>query len=289
MPSSVTDRFRGWVRAESSAAPIVRFRIAFAAIWLVYDVLDLSTSGTARCNNWLATGSPTGLVLLQAGLIVCELVMLRGLPARLVGPATMLAAALRALEWHDYLRLNDFAYYGVTAVVLAHAHAEGGLFRMPQPSARAPLWPRRLLILQAGWMYLATGLLKLNPTWLSGKHLFVRLQYLRAALGWHSPSIMNRCADALGCDSVLAVVGVLGELTLGVLLIVLPRRRIVTPIALMIHGVGALATNVWFFGPSLIAQIVFLTAPDDRRALVPGKVPPPNMNAAETAVPQGAS
>ena len=65
--------------------------------------------------------------------------------------------------------------------------------------------------------------------------------------------------------------GAMAELSLGALLLVRPRRRIVLPLALGIHIFGALMTNVWFFGPSLIAQIAFLTAPraSARAARVP--------------------
>jgi hypothetical protein len=231
MPSTAAERFRSWVAAESSAAPLVRFRVAFGAIWLAYDLTDVLGSGTARIHNWLGTTAP---------------------------PVLLLAALLRAAEWQTYLHLNDFAYYAVTALILAHARAPGGLLGMPLADMRAPRWPRDVLVLEAAWIYFATALMKTNPTWLSGKHLFVRLEYMRA-LGWPYPDVVERCADSLRCDGALAAMGVLAELTLAGLLVLHPRRRLVTPIALGIHVVGALATNVWFFGPSLVAQVALLT------------------------------
>jgi hypothetical protein len=255
MPSAAADRFKAWVAADAPAAPVARFRVAFAAIWLVYDLLDLWTCGTARIDDWLGTGSPPGLVALQAALIACELAVVVGAPARLVPGAMLVAAVLRAIEWNTYLRLNDFAYFAVTALILAHARAPS---REPSRDAVGPRWPRDVLVWQAAWIYFATGLMKLNPTWLSGRHLYVRLEYLRTAFGWHYPEMAIRCADSLPCDAALAWCGVGAELLLAALLVLRPGRRLVAPLVVGIHTFGALATNVWFFGPSLIAQVTLL-------------------------------
>ena len=259
MPSSVADRFRAWASRLEPASTLVRFRMAFGAIWLVYDVIDLLGSGTARITDWLGTTAPSGLVFLQLGLIACELLMVLGEPVAFAAPATLVAALLRGLEWRTYLRLNDFAYYAVTALILGHSGARGGLFRPPAEGSTARRWPRDVLVLQAAWIYFATGLLKLNPSWLSGRHLFVRLEYLHSVLAWPYPGLMNRCAEALPCDAVLAWTGVMGELSLACLLAFHRRRRFALPLAIMIHGFGGLGTNVWFFGPSLVAQIACLT------------------------------
>jgi hypothetical protein len=259
MLSAAADRFRAWVAADTRAAPLVRFRVAFGVIWGVYDVLDLAGSGTARIHDWIGTTAPAGLVSLQLGLIACELVMVLGGPVGWAPVAALVAVVLRAVEWHTYLELNDFLYYAVTALILAQARGPGGLLRMPAKDALVPRWPRDVLVLQAAWIYFATALLKMNHTWLSGRHLFVRLEYMRAAFGWPYPDVVNRCADSLSCDAALATMGVLAELTLACLLIVRPRRWLVTPLAIGIHLFGALATNVWFFGPSLVAQVAFLT------------------------------
>jgi hypothetical protein len=262
MPSAALERFTAWVQREEPGDALARFRVAFAGIWLVYDVLDLSLGGTAHCLNWAASEAPSGLVGLQVGLILFEASLLLGWPGGVARPVTFMAAWARGLEWWLYFRLNDFAYYAVTAVILAHAQPEYRFLRAKGPlPAVAPRWPRDLLLLQAGWIYFATALMKANPTWLSGRHLYVRLEYLRYAFGWPFPGLVNRCADSLGCDAVLALFGIMGELTLAVLLVLRPRRWLTTPLVVGIHFFGAMATNVWFFGPSLIAQVGLLSRP----------------------------
>jgi hypothetical protein len=261
MPSPVADRFRRWALAEAPALPVARFRTAFALVWLLYDVLDLWCLGTARIHNWLATETPPRLLAVLLGLIACEVVMLVGEPLVLVVPATVTAAWIRALEWRDFVRLNDFAYFAVTAIILAHARPTGSLFARRPTTRMVPRWPRDVLVWQAAWIYFATGLMKLNPSWLSGRHLYVRLQYLEHAFGWPFPPPLVWCADTLPCDAALGWIGVLGELTLALLLVFYPRRRVVGPLVVGIHTFGALATNVWFFGPSLIAQVILLTDP----------------------------
>jgi len=241
------------------AAPLRSFRLAFAAIWLVYDVSDLATSATGNLGNWLETAAPRELQWLQAGLIATEVGLLL-LGGRWVLPLGAAAALLRVLEYRGYLRLNDFAYYVATVAILANTRGPGLLSRGTDKEL-VPRWPRDVLVWQAAWMYLATGTLKLSPAWLSGGHLWVRFEYL-AALGWHYPAVVRQCVDSLACDRVLAVMGVVGEIGLGVLLFVRPRRRLVLPIAIAIHGFGALMTNVWFFGPSLVAQVGLLLTPD---------------------------
>jgi hypothetical protein len=251
------------------ASPLRSFRLAFAGIWLVYDVFDLTGSGTAQINDWSSAAAPAGLVELQTGLIACELALLL-LGGRWILPVGALAAVLRALEWDTYLRLNDFAYFIVTMAIVANTRGEGLLpRRSSSPNAPlVPAWPRDVLLWQAGWMYLATGVLKLNPSWLSGGHLWVRFQYL-AALGWPYPGLVRRCTESLGCDRVLSLFGVLGELTLAGLLLFRPQRRLALPVAIAVHGFAMVMTNVWFFGPSLIAEVGFLTNGPRARATVP--------------------
>ena len=250
-----------WAREEMPAGPLRAFRLVFAALWLVYDVIDVTTSGTAHLSEWLDSGAPRPLVQAQCGLIVCEVGLLL-LGGTWVMPIALIAAACRLFEWDRYLRLNDFAYYVVTVAILANTRGPGLLRRdrAKIDDTHVARWPRDVLLWQAGWTYLATGMLKLSPAWLSGGHLWVRFGYL-AALGWHYPGVVLRCTESLACDQALSVLGAMAELSLGALLLVRPRRRIVLPLALGIHIFGALMTNVWFFGPSLIAQIAFLTAP----------------------------
>jgi len=268
--------FEAWVAADTRGLPMVQFRTAFAAVWLVYDFLDLTLHATERLRNWASLEPTLGLAGLQAGLVVCELVMLLGAPLGAVRPAMALAAALRGAEWFFYFRLNDFAYYAVTALLLAHTRATGSVFGAARPASdrpslpsMIPRWPVDVLLFETAWIYFATGLMKLNDTWLSGRHLWVRLQYLGMAHDWPFPTLFHRCADSLPCDSVMAYMGVGGELTLALLLAARARRLFVVLLALGIHGFGAIGTNVWFFGPSLIAQVFFLSAPSRHKALPP--------------------
>lgn len=55
------------------ARPLLAFRLAFASIWLVYDVLDLAGLSTAHLSDWVAKSAPPELVALQAGLIASQL------------------------------------------------------------------------------------------------------------------------------------------------------------------------------------------------------------------------
>jgi Vitamin K-dependent gamma-carboxylase len=265
------ERLRAWVAQETASRSTRAFRIVFAAIWLVYDTLDLTGSATAQLADWTATRAPAGLVGTQAALVVCEMALVL-LGDRWVLPVGGLAVILRAIEWSSF-RLNDFAYYMVTMAVVAHTRGPGLLpTRGRTPGAaegRAARWPRDVLVWQAGWMYLASGLLKLNPSWLSGGHLLVRFRYL-AALGWPYPTFIRQCTDSLRCDHVLAVAGATAELCLGAVLFLRPSRRIALPLAIAIHGFGALMTNVWFFGASLVAQVGLLAEVETERSAAEG-------------------
>jgi Vitamin K-dependent gamma-carboxylase len=259
MRCNAAERLRACVARETAGWSTRAFRIAFAAIWLLYDTLDLAGSATARLADWTAIRAPVGLASTQAGLIVCEMALVF-LGDRWVLPIGGLAVVLRVVEWSSF-HLNDFAYYAVTMAVLAHTRGPGLLARRGRTAeadeGRATRWPRDVLLWQAGWMYVATGLLKLNPSWLSGRHLLVRFRYL-AALGWPYPTFIRHCTDSLRCDHVLAVAGAAAELCLGALLLLRPSRRIALPLVIAIHGFGALMTNVWFLGASLVAQVGLL-------------------------------
>jgi hypothetical protein len=260
MISPLPDRFRRWVEARTDAGPVARFRVAFAAVWLAYDALDLVVRGTAACSRWYEAvdHAPRQIVLLQLGLIACEVALLVGVR---VGLAAMVAASLRYLEWRTFLHLNDFLYFIVTVVILAMARGTGGVLRPAWEGKRVPAWPREVLILQAAWMYTATALLKCNPAWLGGGQLFVRHQYL-AARGWPFPAFYRGWVTSLGFNASLAWMAVAGELVLAVLLVFHRRRSLVVPLAAAIHGFAALSANVWFFGASCVAQVALLVGDD---------------------------
>jgi hypothetical protein len=253
---TLADRFRRWALAKTDAGPIARFRIAFAAVWLAYDALDLVTRGTAACSRWYEAPdhAPRQIVLVQVGLIACEIALLLGFR---VGLAAMVAVFLRYLEWDTFLRLNDFQYFMVTALILAWTRDTGGILKPAWEGVRVPAWPREVLILQAAWMYTATALLKCSPAWLDGGQLFVRHQYL-AARGWPFPGFYLRWVSSLGFNAGLARMAVAGELALAFLLVFHRRRALVVPLSVAIHGFAALSSNVWFFGASCVAQVALL-------------------------------
>ena len=265
-------RFRAWVDATMPAAPLERFRMAFAAIWIAYDATDLAVRGTQACYNW--TSPPFGLLprlaLLQVALIVFEVALLLGWR---VWVSALVCAFLRWLEWSTFIRLNDFAYFIVTALLLAQTRSTGGLLRRSPPDKRAPAWPRDLLVAQAGWMYFATAMMKLSPVFLSGGHLYVRHQYLAAAYAWPYPELFRRWTESLRADAFLAWLGVATEFSLAFALF-FRRRRIAVPLACAVHGFGALSLNVWFFGASCVAQIALLTPGPEAGASAPPHPPP---------------
>jgi hypothetical protein len=255
--------FRRWVEKTTSASPLVRFRIAFAAIWLVYDILDVALGGT-RGSFW-SVGDPSSLRILlgsQLSLIAIEAALLIGWRPRLMA---FLAFAARAFEARLFM-LNDFLYYCVAALLLANARTAGSLRKGPA-EAQVPAWPRDVFVLQTAWVYFATALLKLNTPWLSGGDLYVRQNYLAAAHHWLYPGFYARWISGLGFNSTLAWMACFFELTLSVVLLLWwlkPKHRpltgrLATALVVGIHGFAALALNVYFFGASMISQVALLT------------------------------
>jgi hypothetical protein len=255
--------FRGWVAADMAAAPLARFRMAFAVVWLVYDLVDVAVGGTSAIHDWVTTAqrAPPQLQVIQVGLVGAEALLLLGVEVTAVA---LLAASLRALEWYQWLRLNDFQYYVVTAVILATTRSGGGLLRRDLGRARVPSWPRDVLLIQAGWMYVATALMKISPAWLEGGQLIVRHHYLWAARGWPYPAFYRRWADSLAFNAALAWCAVTCELTLGVVLLFFRRRArtLAVLLAVAVHGFAAVFMNVFFFGASLVAQVALLVPRD---------------------------
>jgi uncharacterized membrane protein YphA (DoxX/SURF4 family) len=267
MLSTAREALRAWVARDEPALRLSRFRQAFALIWLSYDVLDLSFSGTAFCADWLGAltlGPPRGLMVVQAGLAACELALLLGFAIPL---AALGAVALRAYQAFTYFQLNDFFYYTVIATFLVFSAPEG---ERGAP-ARVPSWVRETLVWQTGWIYVATALLKMNPAFLSGGHFLVRHGYLVQA-GWPYPAFLRPWLESLAVNQALSVLTVLAELGLGLLLLLGRGRRLAIALVLGIHVFAALAVNVWFFGASMIAQVVLLfpSAPGPRAA--PGPI-----------------
>ena len=150
------------------------------------------------------------------------------------------------------------------------AHSEGGPFardavRNGAHPARRPRWVRDALLLQLGWIYVATGVLKLNPDWLEGGQIFVRTQYLATSHGWPYPHALSQAFTSLAFDATLSKIGAASEIALGILLFARGPYWIAAALAVGIHTFGAAVTNVWFF-PASMAAGVLLLLPRDRHA-----------------------
>jgi len=249
--SPARDRYLAWIEARVDAAPLRRFRVGFALVWLTYDALDLALGGTVRSGHLFApaTAPVPALASLQAALITTELLLLRGSFAR---PLLLLAAVLRVAEAYWFLRLNDFYYFAVTALLLAMCDCERG-------DRAAHGWSLAVLRWQTGWIYLASALMKLSPEFLRGDHLYVREHYNLVALHWPYPALYRRCMDSMTCNAALSWAGVLCELTIGALLVARRARGITVALCAGVHLFGALAANVWFFGLSIFLQVYFLS------------------------------
>jgi hypothetical protein len=245
--------FVRWVSAEMPRRTLVRFRVAFALVWLVYDGLDLAAGGTASAWSLSPVGPPPALAALQIALIGTELLILVGWRVEL---AALLAATLRGLE-ASLVPLNDFYYYIVVAVILSRARVSAPDRDEPAPE-QVPQWPRDLLLFQMAWIYGCAALLKLSPDWLSGDHLWVRHQLLREVGTVAYPAFYGRCVESLACDAWLARLGVISEGAIALLLFLRRPRILILALALGIHGFAAATMNVFFFGISVFLQLALL-------------------------------
>jgi hypothetical protein len=265
MPSIVRDAWSAWsawLERDVDARPLDSFRRAFAGIWLLYDGFDLALSGTSLCAHWPSTvieGAPLGLQLIQLGLVLSQSALFAG---RWIPAVAVAACALRLLEQFLYFGLNDFLYYSVTVAWLAFAAPHAG--RDDEKHRRCvPAWVRDGLLIQTGWIYLASALLKMNPAFISCEHFWVRHAYQATVLHWPYPGFLRVWLSSLRVNAALAWVTVISEAALGALLWLRRGRPLALALALGIHLFAALAVNVFFFGASLLAQ-VWLLFPRDR-------------------------
>jgi hypothetical protein len=255
MRSIVPEFVSTWLAREIDAAPLDAFRRAFALVWIAYDSFDLWLSGTAVCAWWATTtvqGAPLGLQLLQVGLIVCQCVLWMGRYTAVMAAA---ACCLRVTEQLVYFGLNDFLYYIVTAAWLAVA---AGFTTRSAQGRVVPAWLRDGMVVQAGWIYFASALMKMNPVFLSGDHFWVRHAYQTMVVHWPYPEFMRPWLLSLPVNAGLARLTVAAEASLGVLLCLRRGRPLALALALGIHVFAAIAMNVFFFGASLIAQVWLL-------------------------------
>jgi hypothetical protein len=250
--TAVLERFARWVDAEDPD-DLTRFRRVFGGIWLIYDVVDLAYGMTERSLDWFPHPSREGLVALQVALALCGAVLVWGpRRTRWLWVFGMLAAAARVAEAFEYFPLNDFFF--VSVVYLLLAHSTGGPFQ----TGRRPKWVRDALLAQFGFIYVATAVLKANPDWLSGGHLYVRTQYLVASRAWPYPAWLESLLATRSFDAVLAKLAVASELTLGAVLFARRPYWLAVALAVGIHAFGAFLTNVWFFSAAMIAGVALL-------------------------------
>jgi hypothetical protein len=249
--SIALERFERWLDAEDDGPAVAIFRRVFAAIWVVYDVIDLGWGMTERSRVWFPHDRSAGLMALQCVLVVSGATLALGRHVWITG---MIAAAARTAQAFIFFSLNDFFFASVVYLLLAHS--DGGPFAR-QP-ARRPRWVRDALVAQLGWIYLATGVLKLNPDWLDGGQLFVRTQYLVTSHGWPYPAALTRAMTSLAFDSTLSKIGAASEIALGVAMLARGPYWLAVALAVAIHAFGALVTNVWFFPASMAAGVVLL-------------------------------
>jgi hypothetical protein len=256
--SSVVERFVRWVDAADAGRGVGPFRVAFASLWLTYDVLDLALGTTERALDWYPHARDPGLVVVQIVLIATGVTLIWG---RGVWAFGMTAAAARAIEGLVYFPLNDFFLGSIFLVLLAHS--TGGPFRegeLHEPPHRppGPKWVHDALLAQLAFIYTATAILKMNPDWLSGGHLFVRTQYLVVGARWPYPSWLEQRLAVPAFDAFLSGVAIWLELTLAVVLLARRPFWLGVGLALAIHAFGAFITNVWFLSLTMIASVVLL-------------------------------
>ena len=77
--NQIVQKFSDWTERETSATPLIQFRVAFASIWLVYDCLDWFTGGT-QAGLWLSPDFRISILfsILQFTLIFSELGLISG-------------------------------------------------------------------------------------------------------------------------------------------------------------------------------------------------------------------
>lgn len=274
MASIATERFILWIHARGDGRGVAAFRRVFGGIWLVYDFFDLTWGLTERSRSWFPHLRESHLVWLQLVLIASGAMLVLGKRVWIFG---MIAAAARSIEAIFFFPLNDF-YFG-SVMYLLLAHSEGGPFSSreqapseehrtepvaPERPVEGPKWVHDLLLLELAWIYFATATLKLNPDWLGGGHLFVRAQYLSLGHGWPYPACVAQALGHLAVDAALAKIGVFLEFALAATLFARGPYWLGVGLAVTIHTVGALLTNVWFFSASMIAGVVLLL-PHPRR------------------------
>jgi hypothetical protein len=220
----------------------------FAGIWVVYDVIDTLAGGVEHARDWMPHPPSFTLAALHVILVVCGVQLVRDRRPFAYG---LTAAGARFVETSLY-GLNDFYFYAL--VMLLMAHGDGGPFER----GKRPLWVRHALLAQLGWIYFATGVLKLNADWLGGGQLLARTEYLRLAFDWPYPPFLRHALQSTGFCAVLSYMAVGAELLLAFVLSVRRPYWLGVLLVVSIHGFAMVMTNVWFFSVSNIVTVTLL-------------------------------
>ncbi len=252
--------FKRWSIKTTSNKSLIYFRIVFASIWLIYDLIDVSTSETLKISWFYHLPVPANFTIgLQIFLITLEIGLLLGWYPRTLAFGVFLARASFAY----FFTLNDFFYFSAAALLLSVSDSGG----LPKKTKQVLAWPRDLFILQTGWIYFASSLLKLNPAFLSGSDLFVRHNYEISVLPIYYPEFYRSFVSTLWGNSILSGFAVVMEMSLALTLFswfLFPTQRkklhcLALILVIGIHGYAAYAFNVFFFGASMIAQVGFFS------------------------------
>ena len=251
--------FHRWIEEQTSALPLVYFRIFFAAIWLVYDLIDVSAGQTAKI-LWFyrQAGQIHGVFIFQILLIICEGALILGWRPGFFALCAFLARG--AIVW--VAPLNDFYYFCVIALILSQCQ---------WGKKEVPAWSRDLLVIQTAWIYFATAFFKLNPAFLSGGDLYARGNYEATVLPLPFPAFYKNWISHLNFDLGLSWMAVVLEMSMALTLVfwLLAKKRrpqyrnkirwIAICLSVAIHGYAAVFLNVFFFGASMITQVALLT------------------------------
>jgi hypothetical protein len=258
--TAIESRFDEWINRRIPGRDLMRFRTAFALIWVIYDCIDFATGQTLGFINGMMPGSNAGLLdWIQVALIACGVLVVLGVRAR-----TFLAVGvLMRLAESYFFPLNDFFYQAVIGSILCALDFDGARKNPGSVSA----WPRTVLLLQTAWIYFASAILKLNPSFLSGGDLVVRHQHQLAVSLLPYPDFFRSGVSSLTVNQAMAWATVIFELALPVVLLLATMgkrpqkgfRWAVLTLAILIHGYAAFGLNVFFFSASLLAQIYFLS------------------------------
>ncbi|HRI63700.1 MAG TPA: HTTM domain-containing protein [Polyangium sp.] len=251
----VSEWWRAWHEADVPAKRLNTFRVVFALVWLTYDVLDIVYEGTTICKDvvYRLEGGSSPSHLLQGIVVGCEVGMVSG---RFPALFCLGAAILRFYQATTMIWLNDFFYYSVTALLMAIAYFDADRFSRSPNLVKG--WIVDVMRVQLGFTYVATAVMKMNPSWLSGSHLHVRVAYLHKALDWPYPDFFLRCMGNKPCASAHAWTAVILELLLGLSVAWGEVPRVSVVMAVAIHGFAVCTTNVWFFGASIVAHVALL-------------------------------